>query len=148
MNSADMTIPPELAALQRYEFGFYQLIPNDRGDACLYDDVARAWHQRASGEAKPVAWSAIRQLPPAVAEHLGVSGQDVRTTRVQLHEPDGVHDIERIPLFTHPADTSALRECLRAEHLEHCVDCAYKPTDDCPYYSERARTLLAGDNRG
>ena len=135
-----MKIPPELAALQRY--GWYHedtkraaIGPDVNGHLLKYDDVARAWPKPASGEAKPVAWqyrlSNQWMLTNQNPNNFGVTDDFPQPTEIT-------------PLYAHPADTSALRECLR-ECVESMAGYRREHNHEQPCDAEkRARTLLDG----
>lgn len=101
-----MTIPPELAALRRYEMesidrfiggeSHVEEREKDAGEWLKYADVARAWPQRASGEAVGyVDKGGFAMLLAGTIKELS------------LHRRHSRYD--QVPLFTHPADPSALR---------------------------------------
>lgn len=104
-----MTIPPELAALQRY--GWYHedtkraaIGPDVNGHLLKYDDVARAWPQRASGEAKPVVWQYRVRVN---GNHEWSAWTDTAKGHYDMRIETPHADTEMRELFTHPAATSA-----------------------------------------
>ena len=123
-----MTIPPELAALQRFDHYNPFTEKKVKGYWLRYDDVARAWPKPASGEARDAAALAgpsFLNLPPE--DRVQSLRNSVRANA------------------DHPADTSALRECLR-ECVESLAGYRREHNDNQPCDAEkRARTLLAGE---